>query len=70
MNHLSLENIAERAVEKAGGKKKLCNAIDISRDTLDAILNGTLKRQPWPRTVGKLTAYILENNNQGDRHEV
>lgn len=65
MNHLSLVSIAEKAIEKAGGKRKLCNAIDISRDTLDAILNDTLKRQPWPRTVGKLTAYILEDNNSG-----
>lgn len=63
LSRLTIEDIAEIAIQKAGNKRKLCKAAGISRTTLDSILNGTLRRRSWSRTVGKLTNYALNDNS-------
>jgi hypothetical protein len=60
MPELTIETIALQAIDKAGGKRRLCREIGISRTTLDSILEKNLKRRNWSRTINLLTAYALK----------
>ena len=58
-NIITIQQIIDIGLKKAGSKEALCKNTGINKATLWRIETGKVKNKPWDRTVGKLTRYAL-----------